>query len=80
MKPCINYDCPNVNSDWCWSCQYYKADHDSPQSQVVEHVHRTSNMSSKDFAELQQMRRKVDWLEGRLNELAERRKPKGKWD
>ncbi len=20
---CVNDDCPNVNSRWCWACQYY---------------------------------------------------------
>ena len=42
--------------------------------QVVEHIHRTSDMSKKEFDLLQQTVLKVDYLEKRLNE----RKPKKK--
>ncbi len=23
MEVCINSDCPNIKSRWCWACQYY---------------------------------------------------------
>ena len=35
--------------------------------QVVEHIHRNSNMSSKDFHALEQVILKVDYLEKKLN-------------
>ena len=51
----------------CDSCQVAP---ERPSSTVVEHVYRHSDMSNKDYAQLQQTTRKVDWLEKRLNERA----------
>ena len=36
--------------------------------QVIEHIHRHSDMSQKDFAQLQQIVRKVDYIEKHLVE------------
>jgi len=47
-----------------------------PEPRVIEHIHRTSNMSAKEFAELKQLRLKVDWLEKKLTERQTKAKPK----
>tara|TARA_Y100000310_G_scaffold149385_1_gene148661 strand:- start:1840 stop:2112 length:273 start_codon:yes stop_codon:yes gene_type:complete len=39
----------------------------------VEHIHRYSDMSNKDFSELKQVRRKVDWLEKQLRECSNKK-------
>ena len=45
-------------------------------AQVVEHIHRHSDMSKGEFDQLQQTALKVTYIEGKVRQLLERRKPK----
>lgn len=50
-----------------------------PAPQVVEHIHRFSDMGSKEFDLLQQTALKTQYLDGKLTELLAKRKPRGKY-
>ena len=49
-------------------CRDYEAETES-EPQVIEHIHRHSDMGKKEFGLLQQLVLKADYLEKRLNEI-----------
>lgn len=54
----------------------YLSEPAKPEPQIIEHIHRSSNMSHKDFAELQNLRGQVKYLQSEIEELQRKRKPK----
>ena len=54
--------------DYCSKPTYYREIEAEKKPQVVEHIHRHSEMSRADFDALRQVILKVDYLEKRLNE------------
>lgn len=54
---------------------------EKPEPQVIEHIHRTSNLSKQEWDLLQQTKLKVDYLEKKIEEAikpkAKQKKPSG---
>ena len=59
---------------FCNKPSYYREIEEGEPHQVVEHVHRHSDMSKKEFDLLQQVVLKTEYLDKKVNELYEKRK------
>ena len=56
---------------------YYPILPEEPKPQVVEHIHRHSDMSDKDFDLLQQTAAEVKYLRNKVDEIGQPKKTKG---
>ncbi len=54
----------------------YLSEPPKPEPQVTEVIHRHSDMSHKDFTELQNLRGQMKYLQSKIEELQRKRKPK----
>ena len=56
---------------YCSKPTYYRELEQEKPPQVVEHIHRTSDMGKKEFDLLQQTARKLEYLEKKFTEHTE---------
>ena len=69
----IPYGSPSTCDGFCDKPTYYR-ELEQREPQVIEHIHRTSNMDKKEFALLQQLSQQVKYLDKKVNELYEKKK------
>ena len=78
VKP-EDYDFSMSYDNYRSLCQYHgwqdpgsDVEPEPPKPQVIEHIHRNSDMSHKDFAQLQSLIGEVKYLRGKLMERSDK--------